>query len=480
MKLPRVRPLALLVLAGVCLGASGQDGAGRFKTPYRADGRQAIAVGVPREVELLLPQGAPAWPAPARASLAQKIRREWVRVARKPYGTLHAGLGVWLDYPLITARAGRGVLVPVVDDAQIPIEGTLALLRPKGPRRIVLLVDASSSANARASFPAADGSSEQVSVLEAERRALEHLVELLADDWLEFGLIAFGEGTWPIVEPGSSVQSVRDRLARFREEHPRGDGRTDLVCALSLARDWLRDTPKGVGREIFLLSDGDLPHSGRFTDCGFARKRGGKRAEASCLARRNQTRCPASRVSWRAGGRSDLVQLSAFARRVRRELTVYPLVFEPDRSARAYHELAQVTGGELVRVSSPQAIDVVLPALVAGRIQGVFARNERTGHETEDLLEPGGARFHGALPVLPGANDVELRVESDRGTAALFRFRIYALPHFLERYLAELRERNRSLELEVAELAAEGRKRTQDLRRRTLELTPESASGDSR
>jgi len=477
--LPATRSLLLLALAVVCLGASRLNGGERFETPYRAERQGVVAEGVPREVTLLLPRRAPAWPAAAQEALAQRIRREWVSVADKLYGTLHAGLGVSLEYPLVTVRAGRRVWVPVVAGPSIPIEGVLALPSAQGPRRVVLLVDASSSANALTSFRGDDGRIESITVLEAERRALEHLVELLADDGLEFGLIAFGEGTWPIVEPGASVQSLRDALARFRAEHPRGQGRTDLVCALSLARDWLRDTPKGVEREIFLLSDGDLPHSGRFTDCGLIRKRRGKQAEASCLARRNQTQCPASRVSFGAG-RSDMLQLLAFARRVRREVTIYPLVFEPDRAARAYHELAQRTGGVLLQVSSPQGIDAVLPVLVAGRIQGVFARNERTGDETEDLLEPGGLRFRGELPVRPGANDIELRVESDRGTAALFRFRVYAEPRYLERYLAQLRERNRSLELQVAEVAAEGRRRTPDVRRRRLELTPESDSGDSR
>lgn len=475
-----IGPLGLLLLAGVWLGESSPDGGDGFRGPYRADERRVVAEGVPREVALLLPEAGPTWPDAARAALAQRIRREWVPVANRLYGTLHAGLGVWLEPPLITARRGRRVWVPVVEAEPIPIEGSLVLPDSTGPRRVVLLVDASSSANARTLFRTAGGSYERVTVLEAERRALDHLIELLADDWLEFGLIAFGETTWPIVEPGASVQTAREQLARFRAEHPRGEGRTDLVCALSLARDWLRDTPKGVGREIFLLTDGDLPHSGRFADCGFARKRGGKRAEAACLARRNATRCPASRVSWKSGGRSDLVQLSAFARRVRGELKLHPLVFEPDRAARAYRELAHLTGGQLVRVPSPQAIDAVLPALVAGRVRGVFARNERSGQETGDLLEPGGTRFHGALPVLPGANDIELRVESDRGTAALFRFRVYSAPRFLEHYLAELRERNRGLELEVADLAEQGRKRAQSVQRRGLELKAETESGESR
>jgi len=470
---------ALLAVASLCLGLSVRAAdltlLSDFRTSYRADTLARVAGGVPRQIELVLAQDAGDWPERAREALAQRIRNEWAPVATKEYGTLHAGLGVWLDYPLLTARVGQRVLVPVVGSSKLPIKGALSLPGARGPRRVVLLIDASSSANARTLFRRADGETEIISVLEAERRALDHLVELLGDDWLEFGLIAFGEGTWPIVEPGASLARVREQLARFRQEHPRGEGRTDLVCALSLAREWLDDTPKGVGREIFLLTDGDLPHSGRFIDCSFARKRGGREAQARCLARRNVTTCPAARHSWSAGAHSDLVQLSAFARRARNDVSVYPLVFESDRAARAYRGLAQQTGGELVQVSSPQAIDAVLPALIARRLEGVFARNEATGQRSGNLLEHETLRFRGELPLQPGANDIELRVESDRGTAALFRFRVYAAPGYLERYLAELRERNLELALEVVDLTRQARDQRRTLTQRRLELTPESA-----
>jgi hypothetical protein len=362
------------------------------------------------------------------------------------------------------------VLVPVVEGSRLPIQGELALPEVSGPRRVVLLLDASASANARTRLGAPDGRVEAVSVLEAETLALEHLVQLLQDDWLEFGLIAFGEGTWPIAEPGASMQTLRERLARFRQEHPKGEGRTDLVCALWLAKEWLDSTPKGVSREIYVLTDGDLPHSGRFIDCGPARRRGGKRAEARCEARRNRTICPVSKPFRFVRGRSDLVQLAGFARQIRRKMSVSPLVFEPDRAARAYRELAGLTGGELVRVSSARAIDVVLPALVGRRIQGVFASNLRTGEETEDLAGPGRIRFEGELMLLPGPNDIELRVESDRGTAALFRFRVHSVSDHLASFLEELRSQNRDLKLREADLLHELRTQTEISRNRSLEI----------
>ena len=102
-----IGPLGLLLLAGVWLGESSPDGGDGFRGPYRADERRVVAEGVPREVALLLPEAGPTWPDAARAALAQRIRREWVPIANRLYGTLHAGLGVWLVPPWPFARRRR-------------------------------------------------------------------------------------------------------------------------------------------------------------------------------------------------------------------------------------------------------------------------------------------------------------------------------------------------------------------------------------
>jgi hypothetical protein len=291
-------------------------------------------------------------------------------------------------------------------------------------------------------------------VLEAERRALEHLVESLGGEWLEFGVIAFGESTWPIVEPGASAAEIRESLARFRAEHPLGDGRTDALCALWTAWDWLEDTPSGVEREIVVLTDGDAPFSGRLLEG----------------AERNVTPCPASHSLSRGDGASDPMQMARFARRLHGDVTVTPLIFEPERRALPWRQLAERTGGALVRVPGPEAIDAVLPALVASRIERVVARNATTGTTSADLLQADRARLAGELALAPGANDVELAVESDRGTAALFRFRIYSAPGELDRALAALRERNRALEVRAATAEEAGRAGRDEVRRRALEL----------
>jgi len=72
---------------------------------------------------------------------------------------------------------GGAVRVAVVEADRAEIAGRLALAADRGPQRVEVLLDASSSANARARFESADGAAEEISVLEAERRALEHLLD---------------------------------------------------------------------------------------------------------------------------------------------------------------------------------------------------------------------------------------------------------------------------------------------------------------
>lgn len=419
--------------------------------PYRADLQPVVEARAPEEVELLLGTAGRRWPDSVRAELGERVRAEWP--ADRSYGPLVASLGVELRWPLVTTRRGGAVQVPVVESDTLAIDGRLLLPKDAGPRRVVVLVDASSSANAPVEFESADGSHERVSVLEAERRALAHLVDGLSGDWLEFGVIAFGESTWPVAEPGASADSLRGALARFRASLPEGEGRTDAICALWTAWDWLADTPQGVAREIVVLTDGDAPVSGRFLSG----------------TERNASVCPASH-SLAGEGPSDPLALLRFARRVHGDAIVTPLIFEPERRALAWSQVAERSGGTLVRVPGPEAIDAVLPALVAGRIARATARNATTGAVTRDLLQPDRSSLAGSLGLVPGANDVELRVESDRGVAALLRFRVYSAPHELERALAELRDRSRALESRAAEAERVGERTA---REHSLDVHPE-------
>jgi hypothetical protein len=328
---------------------------------------------------------------------------------------------------------------------QLRVRGVLDLPGHSGPRRVILLIDASSSANTESLLRTREGSVERVTPLQAERDALEALFDVVEDANIELGIVAYGEETWPLAEPGTPLPEIRTRVAAWQSAQPRGVGRTDLLCALEQARDWLRKTPKGMSKEVFLLTDGGMPHSGRFLDCLMSERRGGDSAADACEARRNASVCPASHKFRESDGHSDLRQLEAYGRRVRRKLTVYPLVFDATRPARPYRELAEKTGGDLYRVPSAEALEAALPAMALRQVRAVYATNERTGERTSDLLNPRTGRFDGSLGLKHGANDVLLSVEGMTGPAALYRFRIYAEPKYLKRILVQLRNENQEL-----------------------------------
>ena len=410
---------------------------------HRPDRLEPVAGTPPSQIRVLPPGGPERWSASLRARLEERVRREWPR--DRTYGALQSAVGLWLAFPLVTGQDRGRLLVPVVMEKRLPIRGVVDLPDRSGPRRVILLVDASSSANTRSLLRTAEGSVERVTPLEAERSAVAGLLDVLGEADIELGVVAYGERTWPLAPPGTAPSEIRAQLAAWQVAQPRGVGRTDLLCALELARDWLRDTPKGVSKEVFLLTDGGLPHSGRFLDCRMSERRGGKKALQACEARRNRTPCPAPHRFRESDGYSDLRQLDAFLRRARRALTVYPLVFDSTRPARPYQELARATGGDLYRVPSAEALEASLPALALGQVRAVYALNERTGRRTPNLLDAKTGRFVGILPLKRGANDVLLTVEGMQGPAARYRFRIYAEPNFLKRVLVELRNENRTL-----------------------------------
>lgn len=445
------------MLVAACLLLAGEARSGSAADLYRADVLAPLPARPPDAIQLVAPGAPGPWPEAIRGPFEERIRREWP--ASQIYGPIHSALGIWLHDSLLTAQVGGRVLVPVIDGASLPIRGELVAPEPGRARRVVVLVDASASANALTSFAVDGGAAERIAILEAERRALGHLVDLLGRDGLELGVIAFGETTVPVAEPGLDHAELRARLERFRTDRPRGEGRTDAVCALWTARDWLMATPDGVEREVIVLTDGELPHSGRFAECDGPSARRVSGAERACSERRNRSRCPASRELRSSEGSSDLAQLGAFARETRGRLRVTPLVFDHERPARVWEQLARRSGSSLVRVPSPQAVEAVLPALVSSRVRAVRVRNASTGEETQDLLDPVTHGFSGALALRRGANDVELRVESERGLAALLRFRVYSEPGYLGAELERLRSENLKLEARARELEPRSQKR---------------------
>ena len=98
---------------------------------------------------------------------------------------------------------------------------------------------------------------------------------------------------------------------------------------------------------------------------------------------------------------------------------------------------------------------------------------DRTGEVTRNLLSEGGLEFEGALPLVNGANDVELRIEGDAGLAGLLRFRVYSAPDLPSEYLTTLERENEGLATRLDELTGEVRKLLEVEQPRELEVLPE-------
>jgi hypothetical protein len=485
------RPLSLalaLTLAGPVAAEPGlphED----VLAPYRADLLPPLEPGEPAGVELLRPPGAAPLPEPVQEDLKERILREWS--PDRPYGGIHSVVGLWLEYPLLNARLSERIAVPVLESTELPIRGRVIAPPPRFSGNLVILIDVSSSANARTALWREDGSLEQLRAIGAELRAARELLEILEQDRARFGpgygpasvgILAFGESTTVIADPESSIAEARVSLEALQRLSPEGTGRTDAVCALRLASDWLAGPSEGLSGEIVILTDGDLPFSGRFTDCGAPHYRS-RDAEAACHASLNRSPCASSHPFDPADGRSDVAQLFSFVRDVRGRIRVFPTVFRLKRPPRFLREIATYTGGHAVSVASDAETESALLGLLehAGdslEVRGVYVRNLRSGEATENLLEANGTDFTGALPLAPGPNDVELRIESDLGEVGLYRFRVYAAPDAAGDYLARLLEANRALERRLEDLLEEAREGMQERRRspgpRNLEITLET------
>ncbi len=157
--------LAAALAVAAAPSARADEPLERFYHPYRADAVEGPDEGVPLVI-YPLPSGGPgAWPDAMRDESSARVRDEWP--AGRVYGPLQAAVGAWLSYPLVTARVGDRVAIPVIEGSSIPVRGALALPEPMGRRRVVLLIDASSSANAPILFRAPSGRHERITVLES-------------------------------------------------------------------------------------------------------------------------------------------------------------------------------------------------------------------------------------------------------------------------------------------------------------------------
>ncbi len=439
-------------------------------------------------VQPMLADDARPLPAALLSELTEQIQTEWA--LGEQYGALMAQLGVWVEFPLVNLLPDGRVVVPVVEALRMPIRGRLELRAVPPARRIAVLLDVSESANSGTLLLRQSGALERVSVVEAGLRATQTLIAWLQHersalgaargrDADELAVIAFGESTEPLITPGSEIQQALERLRDPDLPWPPGGGRSDAVCALRLAHDWLTEAPAGALREIIMLTSADLPHSGRFTDCD-AQPQRGKTWRQSCLAALEHDPCPASYSFAEGTGRSDVARLFAFARDAKREeLAVSVLLLRPERPPRFFRELVNHTGGRLSPVLSLSDLDLALHEILNREtteqpIEAVEARNLRTGDLNANLLDGDQLAFDGALPLLPGANDIEVRVRAGGKTAALLRFRVFSAPSLRDDFLEALRRENEQSAARHKRLDDEWQSLTRPRRTQELEITPET------
>lgn len=428
----------------------------------RVDRLSPIPPGIPARVRARTLPGV-RLPAELTRDLESKLRADWP--AATAYGSLEGGVALSLVPPLGNFSLAGGVVVPVVGSDTLEIRGRVELPPSTETRRVVVVVDASASANAPA-----DSSEPGQSILSMERRALRGLLQSLADapdspaparPGLEIGIVAFGEKTWEVAKPTSDYSALIAALDVFEREHPDGYGRTDTVCALWTAFDRLDRRSPQTDNEIVLLTDGDLPHSGRFLDCRRQRR---TRERRLCEARRNRTSCPAQVNLSRTGRSSDLRQLDRLAGRFAGRVRVSPIIFQASRRTNAYTGLASRTGGTPIEVPSIAELTTALTPAVTGRVEGASALNLTTGSRSPNLLADGGL-LAGELSLAPGPNDVEVSVDAGLGRRARYRFRVYSASREMSAFLDGLRSQNQSLRVRLDRLQAEGRDRSKRRRR---------------
>jgi hypothetical protein len=177
-----VRWIPWLCGPGAPFGAAAARGAMNARSAghaHRAD-VEPVRVGMPRR-QLLREEGEIT--GSALAELAQTVRAGGPRT-----GSTARCSRARRDAALAAGHCGvRGVIVPVVDGSSSP-SGELDV--PNEDRAASWCW--STRRRARTRSPRSQRKIPRGSRCRAERRALDHLVELSAGDWLEMGVIAFG------------------------------------------------------------------------------------------------------------------------------------------------------------------------------------------------------------------------------------------------------------------------------------------------
>jgi hypothetical protein len=443
--------------------------------PPRSDQLPVVDARPPAEVLPLRGDDGQLWPEPVAEHLAARIRERWD--GHKTYGVLESRVGLSLDYPLVNARLDGSVVIPVVEVGVVPVRGRVVLPDGGAGRRLVILIDVSQSSNQRAEIRRPEGAIEQISVRDGGVRTAIELTRRLIEQRAQYGhlldyrptqlsVIAFAETSWSLLAPGTDLEDALAALEKFALNGAHPEGRSDAVCALELASDWLLAPDASGHTDVVLLTNGDLPFSNRFTNCS---RLTDFREQVACLRSLNHSECSSSRSPDPEDGHSDIAQLFALARTTRPRLRIFPVLFQNTRPPRFILAIASHSGGQLIRVGLERGIESAVEQLLMddaprARVDGVAVHNLQASATVYADVQDDGS-FSSGIGLIEGPNDLEVDVRSGSEILGRYRFRVQMSQDPLSDFLTELKEDNRRIAIRGEEGAEDLREVMREVRR---------------
>ena len=369
---------------------------------------------------------APGLPAPARAPVAAP-GGVWLEVERPAVGSRPVH-GAWLEVRGFAGARGRRVydVVVVLDvsgstqyasGADVNGNGVVGKRRRRiEPWRV----------RSREDYCSDPGDT----VLDAEREATRRLIERLDPRRTRIGLVAFSD----LARPRAALGSSRELLGLVLDdmEGAFGAGPTNLAEATRLATRMLREAsgPSAPDPVVLILSDGYPTHP--------------VSEEAAAAAAREAAREAA------ASG----IRVSSFA-----------LGIDEPREPDVFAEMARLTGGEHVRVSTPADVVEALPGIDLAQVDDLGIENLTTQESARALrLRPDG-RYDAWVRLRPGENRLRVTARGSRGgRSSLERVVVYddsvpLAPGEAERIRKAIELRTLEMELEREARAARAAQR---------------------
>ena len=283
-------------------------------------------------------------------------------------------------------------------------------------------------------------------VLDAERLATRRLIERLDPRRTRIGIVSFSD----LARPRGPLGSSRELLALVLDDLAGafGAGPTNLAQATRLAIRMLTETgedrstaPEPV---LLILSDGYPTHP-----------ESEEHAAAEALA--------AAKSAGLAG-----IRISSFALGIGEPN-------DPD----VFAQMAQVTGGEHVRVAQPGDVVEVLPAIDLAKVAGIEIENATTQDRARALRVRPDGTWDAYVRLRPGENRLRVTARGEAGdTTSAERLVIY---DDREPNPEEAERMRKKIELRTVEIQLEREAREGKAQQRVIQVepVPEASGGET-